>query len=52
MDIRILSDGPWIYAIYEGDDRLNKKEADELFEYILNWMNTTQYPEEEDEEGV
>ena len=35
MDIRILSDGPCIYAMYEGDDKLNKKEADELFEYIL-----------------
>lgn len=49
MDIRILSDGPWIYAIYEGDDRLNKKEAQELFDYMLNWMNTTQYPEDEED---
>lgn len=49
MDIRILSDGPWIYAIYEGDDRLNKKEAQELFDYMLNWMNTTQYQEDEED---
>ena len=49
MDIRILSDGPWIYAIYEGDDKLNKKEAQELFDYMLNWMNTTQYPEDKED---
>lgn len=49
MDIRILSDGPWIYAIYEGDDRLSKKEAQELFDYMLSWMNTTQYPEDEED---
>lgn len=49
MDIRILSDGPWIYAMYEGDDRLNKEEAQELLDYIFSWMNVTQYPEDEED---
>ena len=48
--IEIVTDGPWIIQMKEDGDILSKEEANILFDWILTSVNTTQYPEDEEED--
>lgn len=35
----MILDGPWIVAMWQDGEFLNKKEVDELWDYIMGWVN-------------
>lgn len=51
MKITIVSKGPWIVEMYdEVGNKLCKEDADALWGYMMSSLNTTQYPEDDEEE--
>lgn len=51
MKITIVSKGPWIVEMYdEIGNKLCKEDADALWGYMMSSLNTTQYPEDDEEE--
>lgn len=49
MNIRIVSNGPWIIEMYDEVGKLCKEDADDLWGYMISNLNTTQYPEDEED---
>ena len=47
MKITIISDGPWIVEMRDEIGKLDKEDANALWEYMITSLNTTQYPEDE-----
>lgn len=50
MRITIVSKGPWIVEMYDEVGRLCKEDADALWGHMISNLNTTQYPEDDEEE--
>lgn len=50
MKITIVSQGPWIVEMYNEGEKLCKEDADNLWDYMISSLNTTQYPEDDEEE--
>lgn len=48
MEIKITLDGPWIVAMYDEVGKLCKEDADALWGWMLSWANTSQYPEDDE----
>lgn len=46
MEIKLKLDGPWIIELWEDGELLNKEDADNVWGWILDCANTTQYPED------
>lgn len=46
MEIKLKLDGPWIVELWEDGELLNKEDADDIWGWILDWANTSQYPED------
>lgn len=49
MEIKITLDGPWIVAMWEDGELLSKKDADDRWGWMLDWANTGQYPEDDED---
>lgn len=47
MKITIVSEGPWIVEMYDEVGKLCKEDANALWDFMINSLNTTQYPDEE-----
>ena len=47
-EIKIVYNGPWIIEMYDNGFKLNKEEADELYDFIICELNTSQYPGDDD----
>lgn len=47
MKITIVSKGPWIVEMYDEAGKLCKEDANALWDFMINSLNTTQYPDEE-----
>ena len=50
MKITIISQGPWIIEMYDEVGKLSKEDANALWSYMISSLNTTQYPEDDEEE--
>ena len=50
MKITIVSVGPWIIEMYDENGKLCKEDADALWGFMMNSLNTTQYPKDDEEE--
>ena len=50
MKITIVSKGPWIVEMYDEIGKLCKEDADALWSHMISSLNTTQYPEDDEEE--
>lgn len=48
MEIKLKIDGPWIVELWKDGELLNKKDADNVWSWILDWANTCQYPEDKE----